>query len=57
VSEALATLSEEAVEVLAVDGGERVGVVTRIGLERFLQGHRRGATVHEHAFGVTELHR
>jgi hypothetical protein len=45
------------VDALAVDGGDRVGVVTRSGLARFLQGHRRAAPVHEQVFGVTELRR
>lgn len=57
VSEALAALDAQAVDALAVDGGDRVGVVTRSGLLRFLQGHRRAAPVHEQVFGVTELRR
>jgi chloride channel protein, CIC family len=57
VAEALATMGAQAVDVLAVDGGERVGVVTRLGLERFLQSSPRGAPEHEHPFGATELRR
>jgi CIC family chloride channel protein len=57
VSEALATLDAQAVDVLAVDGGDRVGVVTRTGLERFLQGRRGEASTHEHAVAATELRR
>ncbi|MDY7227553.1 chloride channel protein [Hyalangium rubrum] len=56
VSEALATLDLQATGVLAVEDGARVGVVTRLGLEGFLQG-RRGASLPTHAFGVTELRR
>ncbi len=55
VAEALATMDAQAVDVLVVDGGERVGVVTRLGLERFLQGGRGKAPLHEHPFGATEL--
>jgi hypothetical protein len=43
------------VDVLPVDGGERVGVVTRMGLERFLQAGHLEATSPGRAFGVTEL--
>ncbi len=58
VAEALATMDEQAVDVLAVDGGERVGVVTRIGLERLLQGGRRRVPApSELPFGVTEMRR
>lgn len=56
VAEALATMDAQAMDVLAVDGGERVGVVTRLGLERFLQGGRSKAPLHEQRFGATELH-
>jgi CIC family chloride channel protein len=52
VAEALANMDAQTVDVLAVDGGERVGVVTRIGLERFLQS---GAPPRERPFGATEL--
>lgn len=55
VSEALATMDAQGVEVLAVDGGLRVGVVTRIGLERFLQAGHGKAPMHEQPFGVTEM--
>jgi len=55
VSEALATMDAQSVEVLAVDGGARVGVVTRIGLERFLQAGHGKAPLHEHPFSITEL--
>jgi CIC family chloride channel protein len=57
VSEALAALEAQAVDMLVVDGGERAGVVTRSGLTRFLQGERRASPAHEHAFGATELKR
>ncbi|HEX8705636.1 MAG TPA: chloride channel protein, partial [Myxococcaceae bacterium] len=57
VSEALATLDAQAVDVLAVDDGGRAGVVTRLGLERFLQGRLGEASEHEHAFAATELPR
>jgi CIC family chloride channel protein len=55
VAEALATMDAQAMDVLAVDGGERVGVVTRLGLERFLQGGRGKAPLHDQPFGATEL--
>jgi CIC family chloride channel protein len=57
VSEALATMDAQAVDVLLVEGPERVGVVTRMRLERFLQVGRHEAPLHEHAFGATELRR
>nr|WP_224361484.1 chloride channel protein [Hyalangium versicolor] len=55
VGEALATMDAQSLNVLAVDGGERVGVVTRKGLEHFLQTGPREDLQHEPAFGVTEL--
>ncbi|WP_224244602.1 chloride channel protein [Hyalangium gracile] len=55
VAEALATMDAQSVNVLAVEGGERVGVVTRMGLERFLQAGHHSAPLHEHPVGVTEL--
>jgi len=55
VAEALAIMDAQGVEVLAVDGGARVGVVTRLGLERFLQAGRGKPPLHEHPFGATEL--
>ncbi len=57
VSEALATMDAQAVDVLAVDGGERVGVVTRLGLERFLKIGRHEQALHKRPFGVTEMRR
>jgi CIC family chloride channel protein len=57
VAEALATLDAQGVDVLAVEGGGRAGVVTRLGLQRFLQGPRGEAAGHVHAFSVTELPR
>lgn len=55
ISEALAIMNAQAVDVLAVDGGERVGVVTRTGLERFLQASRAKGHPHGLPFGATEL--
>ena len=55
MSEALATLDAQAVDVLAVADGGRAGVVTRLGLERFLQGNWAEAS--EHAVAATELPR
>ena len=57
VSEALATLDAQAVDVLAVEDGGRAGVVTRMGLAHFLQGSRSDASGHEHSFAVTEMPR
>jgi CBS domain-containing protein len=57
VAEALATMNAQGVEVLPVEGVDRVGVVTRLGLESFLQAGKEQAPPPEHAFGVTELRR
>jgi CIC family chloride channel protein len=55
VTEALATMDAQAVDVLVVDGGDRLGVVTRLGLERFLQTGRGKAPLHDQPFAATEL--
>ncbi len=56
VGEVLAAMEAQGVEALPVQGEGRVGVVTRAGLRRFLEGQWRQAT-HEQPFVPTELPR
>ena len=56
VGEALAAMEAQGVEALPVRGEGRVGVVTRAGLRRFLEGRWSQAT-HEQPFTPTELPR
>ena len=56
VGEALAAMEAQGVEALPVRGEGRVGVVTRTGLRRFLEGRWSQAT-HEQPFTPTELPR
>jgi CIC family chloride channel protein len=57
VGDALEAMASQAVEALPVQGDGQVGVVTRSGLERFLQGALRQAPRAEPAFTATELPR
>jgi len=56
VGEVLALMEARGVDALPVEGEGRVGVVTRVGLERFLVTLRKAART-EPAFVATELPR
>ena len=57
VADALAAMESQGVDALPVQGEGQVGVVTRAGLERFLQGARRRAQQAEPPFAATEIPR
>jgi CIC family chloride channel protein len=57
VADALAAMESQGVDALPVQGEGQVGVVTRAGLERFLQGVRRRAQQAEPPFTATEIPR
>ncbi|WNG50783.1 chloride channel protein [Archangium minus] len=56
VGDALAAMDTQLVDALPVLGDGQVGVVTRVGLERFLRGERRKPRA-EPAFSATEIPR
>jgi CIC family chloride channel protein len=56
VGEALALMDERSLDALPVQENGRVGVVTRVGLERFLGAKRRAARP-EPAVAATEIPR
>jgi CIC family chloride channel protein len=57
LGDALAIMDAQAVDALPIQGEEQVGVVTRTGLERFLESAKRKASRAEPAFTATEIPR
>jgi CIC family chloride channel protein len=57
LGDALAIMDAQAVDALPIQGEEQVGVVTRTGLERFLESAKRKASRVEPAFTATEIPR